>query len=120
MRVEHAAWLPARPGQLQAPVVGPSVAFLVPGHARAHAHEIANRDALIGRAAQPRHIEVAAIVQAGDRAIMERGADERRDDRFRGRIALPTPARTAFHAVALQRDLAALQDQDPGRASPNA
>ena len=103
--------------RLQAPDVGASVVFLAPGHARAHPQDIADRDALIGRAAQPRQVEVAAIVQAADRAVVERGADERRGHRLRGREARPTALRAAAHAVALQRDLAVLQDQEPGRAA---
>jgi hypothetical protein len=90
---------------------------LAPGHAGAHAQDIADRDALISRAAQPRQVAVTAIVQAADRAIVERGADERRGDRLRGRVARLTALRAAAHAVALQRDLAALQDQEPERAA---
>ena len=93
------------------------IVFLAPGHTGAHPQDITNRDALVGRAAQPRQVLVAAIVQAADRAIVERGADERRGDRLRGREARPTALRAAAHAVALQRDLAALQDQEPGRAA---
>jgi len=108
---------PARQRPLQAPVVGLSVLFLAPGHARAHSQDIADRDTLIGRAAQPRQVEVAAIVQAADRAIVERGADERGGERLRGRIARLKALRAAAHAIALQRDLAALQDQEPSRAA---
>ena len=108
---------PARQGPVQASGVGLSVVFLAPGHARAHPHDIADRDAFICRAAQPRQIEVAAIVQATDRAIVERGADERRGHRLRRRVARPTALRAAAHTVALQRDLAVLQNQEPGRAA---
>src|SRR5262245_36844769 len=115
--IQDGAWPQARQGPAQAPVVGAPVVFLAPGHARAHPHGIADRDPLIGRAAQPRQVEVAAIVQAADRAIVERCADERRGDRLRGRVALPTPLRPAARTVALQRDLAVLEDQEPGRAA---
>jgi hypothetical protein len=42
---------------------------------------------------------------------------ERRGDRLRGRVARLRALRAAAHAVALQRDLTALQDQEPGRAA---
>ena len=90
---------------------------LVPAHARGHPQGIADRDTLIGRAAKPRQVEVAGIVEAADHAIMERSTDERRRHRLGGREACPTALRAVPHTVELQRDLAVLQDQEPGRAA---
>src|SRR5262249_22476567 len=108
---------PAGQGLLQAPGVGLSVVYLVPGHAGAHPHDIAERDPFVGRAAHPRQVVLAVVVQAADRTIVERRADERRGHRLRGRVALPTPLWAAARTVALQRDLAVLQDQQPHRAA---
>ncbi len=47
---------------------------------------------------------------------MQRGAGERPGQRNRAPETGPKAFRAVAHAVALQRDLAALQDQEPGRA----
>ena len=58
-----------------------------------------------------------SVVKASDRAIVERSPDERRGDRLRGRHADPPALRAVAHAVTFERNLAVLQDQQPGRAA---
>ncbi|HEY0651203.1 MAG TPA: hypothetical protein VGD44_25165 [Phenylobacterium sp.] len=117
--VQDGAWPPTRHGLAQSPYVATvGIVALVPGHARSHPQQIADCHVLVGRTAQLRQVEVATIVQAADRALVERGADERRGHRLRRRKARPAGLRAAAQAVALQRDLAVLQDQEPGRPPP--
>ena len=115
--IHDGAWRPARKRAAQDPGGGDCGLLLVPGHTRAHPHDIADGDVPPGGAAKLRQVDVAAIVQAGDGAIVKRSTTKRRGDRLGRREARPEALRTAPHAVALQGDLAILQDQEPGRAA---
>src|SRR5439155_12743323 len=90
--VQHGAWPPTHHRLAQAIDLGASggIVVLAPRHAGAHPQDIADRDALVSRAAQLRQVELAAIVKTADRAIVQRSPDERRGDRLRGRDVGPT------------------------------
>ena len=84
--------------------------ILVPLHARAHGEEVADADAVIGRALELGDVGRHLIVDRLDLAVLDGGADQRRGDRLGDREGDPAVLGLAAEPVALEHHLAVLHD----------
>ena len=89
---------------------------LVPAHARGHRQQLADADVVVGRALHLRDVGADLVVHALDVAVADRRADERRGDRLGDRERRPAPAAVEAEAVALEAQLAVVDDEQGGAA----
>ncbi len=87
--------------------------ILVPAHARRHGDQAANGHRVVGTAAQRRDIFRHRVVEARDRALLQRGPDQRRRQRLDHRHRRPAHVLLQPEGVTLQNDLFLPDDEQP-------
>lgn len=98
------------------PAVGLRIAIgLVPADPGTHLQDLLHRHPLVGGAGQARQVLVHRLVES-QQALLHGGAHQGRGDRLDHRERGPARAFVVAQAVALQGDLAILEDQHPANA----
>ena len=88
----------------------------VPAHARGHGEQLAHAHVVVGRAFHVRDVVAHLVVHALDETIAQRRAHQRGGEGFGDREARPAPVLVKTQPVALDAQLAILQDHDGSAA----
>src|SRR5690606_32282076 len=89
---------------------------LVPSRTGAHREQLADGDSVVDGATEVWDVMAYGVLEALDVAILDRRADQRRRERLRNGEAGPAAVLIEVRSVALDADLAVVQDDEACRA----